>query len=749
MDPRRTLPPAVALAALSAAVAGGLNRLLTGDRWLPLVVGAALVPHVLGFATRRRAAAWALAAWAVGLAAYLSWAVVPSTTRAGLPTRSTLDTIVDRLDAGLAVLGDQRAPVAPRPGVVLLVVVVVWIMAATADALAFRRGASIGAVGPAITLFIWIAALAPGAGRPVLPAAALVVTTSAFLALQHQFLETRRRVTVGPTAAVPAPGQVVGAVALAVTAAIAAAVVAPALPGAGAKPLVDLRDDRGASTYQTAIPPLVDVASNLKRPERIELFTVQAAAPQYWRTVALDRYTPRSGGQWTLRASGDGIARGMRQAAPPGALEQQFRIGLLGERWMPAAFAPVAVSRTDTLVVVDSLTLVTGRESVRGMSYTVASQPPPADLTDAQRRATAAPPPAELKRFTALPASAADVLRERARAITAGATNAYDRARLLRDYFRDGTFTYDPTVDLTDALDATVAFLRTRRGFCVQFASTYALMARAVGIPARVAVGFTPGALDPDTGRYRVTNYDAHAWPEVWLAGIGWTNRFDPTPPSAGPGGSDLPGDTAQTPAPASTEPTPGSTAATSPDPVPGEAAPGVPTPATPPARHRGTGSPLSALVLGAIVVVIVLVTALAIGPLRKWVRRASRRRRDEPAARVAGAWEEALDRLGELGEPPPLTQTPSEIAARSRALVGEAAITPLSRLADAHTAAQFGARPATDAEADAAWTELDVFSRALDDHLGVFGRIRARLAPLRTRPPARLGQGRDERVDR
>ena len=61
---------------------------------------------------------------------------------------------------------------------------------------------------------------------------------------------------------------------------------------------------------------------------------------------------------------------------------------------------------------------------------------------------------------------------------------------------------------------------------------------------ARVAVGYTPGDLDPATGRYLVTNWEAHAWPEVWLAGVGWTNQFDPTPPSAQPGGSDLPHDT-------------------------------------------------------------------------------------------------------------------------------------------------------------------------------------------------------------
>ena len=75
----------------------------------------------------------------------------------------------------------------------------------------------------------------------------------------------------------------------------------------------------------------------------------------------------------------------------------------------------------------------------------------------------------------------------------------------------------------------------------MQFASVYAVMARSLGIPARVAVGFTPG--DVVDGVFHVSAHDAHAWPEVWLAGLGWTHLFDPTPPAdtVPTGGSDLP----------------------------------------------------------------------------------------------------------------------------------------------------------------------------------------------------------------
>ena len=69
-------------------------------------------------------------------------------------------------------------------------------------------------------------------------------------------------------------------------------------------------------------------------------------------------------------------------------------------------------------------------------------------------------------------------------------------------------------------------------------------MARSLDIPARVAVGFTPGEHEAgDT--YRVTSHDAHAWPEIYLAGMGWTHLFDPTPGNQATGGSNLPKDDA------------------------------------------------------------------------------------------------------------------------------------------------------------------------------------------------------------
>jgi len=114
----------------------------------------------------------------------------------------------------------------------------------------------------------------------------------------------------------------------------------------------------------------------------------------------------------------------------------------------------------------------------------------------------------------------------------AGAATDYDRVAAIQALFRDPAngFSYDeqastPGLNAPDALEN---FLLGRVGYCEQYASAMGAMVRGLGMPARVAVGFTPGTrLAGDT--WTVTTNDAHAWPEVWFKGTGWV-RFEPTP---------------------------------------------------------------------------------------------------------------------------------------------------------------------------------------------------------------------------
>jgi hypothetical protein len=127
------------------------------------------------------------------------------------------------------------------------------------------------------------------------------------------------------------------------------------------------------------------------------------------------------------------------------------------------------------------------------------------------------------------------------RQLTSGINSAYDKAMAIQQYLRtDGGFTYSLTLappvknraGKDAGYDALTNFLITKQGYCVQFATAMVMMSRAAGIPARIDIGFLPGT--EAKGVWTVVAADAHAWPELYLTGIGWT-RFEPTPSRAAP----------------------------------------------------------------------------------------------------------------------------------------------------------------------------------------------------------------------
>jgi transglutaminase-like putative cysteine protease len=125
--------------------------------------------------------------------------------------------------------------------------------------------------------------------------------------------------------------------------------------------------------------------------------------------------------------------------------------------------------------------------------------------------------------------------------LTSGINSAYDKAMAIQQYLRtDGGFTYSlilaPPVKNASGKnagdDSLTNFLITKQGYCVQFATAMVMMSRAAGIPARMDLGFLPGS--EAKGVWTVVAADAHAWPELYLEGIGWT-RFEPTPSRGAP----------------------------------------------------------------------------------------------------------------------------------------------------------------------------------------------------------------------
>ncbi len=546
-----------ALAALTAAAALSLSRVFDSGRFVLPVLGAALIPHAVGALARRLR--WSTPIWlvlvVVALAAYILWVLVPSTTSLGIPTGDTVDVLGQQLRDGWHLLRTAPAPAPVTDGTIVLAVLVTWTVATVADWLAFRRHGTLAAVAPALVLFVWSSTLGTSSHQ-VLTVAGFAVAAGVFLVVQNIAVLDRRRNWL----ASPQPSRahwLAPAVLLGLIALVVGLVLAPAVPGAESDPILDFANPgphhNGGRSYSTRVPPLIDVGDKLRATDNVEVFTVRAAQPDYWRIAALDDFTANGGGQWTLSAEGsDEVSDDIPQHGPKGTLHQEYDLSKLGERWLPAAYRPVAAD-TPALVVTSSGTLVSEQDSVRGLQYGVDSELAPrgSDVTPQQQAKTAQPVPSGLRKYTQLPAGIPITISGLARQIVddAGATTPYAQAAALRDFFR-ARFIYDATVDLGDDTSAISTFLRDRRGFCVQFASSYAVMARSLGIPARVAVGFTPG--DFVNGVYHVRAHDAHAWPEIWLAGLGWTHLFDPTPPAGDTtaGGSKLPGEAGVTPVP-------------------------------------------------------------------------------------------------------------------------------------------------------------------------------------------------------
>jgi transglutaminase-like putative cysteine protease len=158
---------------------------------------------------------------------------------------------------------------------------------------------------------------------------------------------------------------------------------------------------------------------------------------------------------------------------------------------------------------------------------------------EALRKAGDAYPPWVLDRFLQLPETFPDVVRQVAISVTKPFTNTFDQATAVEAYLRG--FRYNLQVDASPPdVDAVEYFLFTsKEGYCDYYSSAMVTMLRAVGIPARMVVGYTPGEyLQPEqpedlimlpvSGIYRVLERNAHAWPEVYFPQYGWI-QFEPT----------------------------------------------------------------------------------------------------------------------------------------------------------------------------------------------------------------------------
>ena len=677
----------VALGLVTLAAVFGLRRVFVGTEWLAPLAVQVVVAHAAAALLRRAGAHAVVSFVAMGAlaAVVVSATYVGDTTTFGIPGPASIDAIGRALEAGWAAFPDVKAPTEPLAGFLIAAAVAVWASAAVGDWAAFRLGASFEAVAVSATTFVVTAVLSRDQFRGV-SAGVWLAAVLLFLLLRRADRLGRAATWVGERrSSGPKALVTVGAV-LAVLAIVGAAVVSPRLPGAQEEAIVSLRDlgDDDAGTRIT-VSPLVDIRSRLVDQADTELFTVRTETRAYWRLTSLDNFDGRI---WKSNGSYGAVGRelpdGVDTASAAETFDQQYSISALSQIWLPAAFEPQAVAAGQTVRYDEvSATLIVDQETEtsNNLDYQVRSSLP-VHSPDELATASTGVPTDIADAYLGLPSDFSPRVSQVAEEVTAAGTNPYARALLLQDFFRDG-FTYDLDVGPGHGENAIEDFvLETREGYCEQFAGSYAAMARSLGIPARVAVGFTPGVQSPtDTTLYRVTGKQAHAWPEVYLGDFGWV-AFEPTPGRGAPfaerytgvpesqvaPGSDDPNESAVQ-EPATTTPVAEGATTTLPD--FGESF-GFP-------EDVGTGdlgaagdtdpSPWPArLATGAGVLVSLVAAYLLAVPAVTWLRRHLRRRRATTGRdRVALAWDESLSSIRRAGVAVRDSDTHAEVDGRVR----------------------------------------------------------------------------------
>jgi uncharacterized protein (DUF58 family)/transglutaminase-like putative cysteine protease len=528
---RRARPPVRALGFLEASlVALTFIALMVArrvfDSWdymIPAGVAAAF-GHGAAIATRRLR--WPTLPSLVGciaLGAVVCTAIrYPETSWFALPTWDTWDVAVAQVRASASSVSAVIAPVPPVEGFLTLAVVGAFAMALLADTFAIRARAALESLVPALAITAVVAVLGVEDHQ--------VLSTTAVLAGCVLVVAAHRRWTTRAeggwlASARRSPPNPMGVVAVA-GALVAGAVIGPRLPWVDRTPLIDV--EANGSPSLSSFQPMVELRGRLDRTRSDEvMLRVRTNTPAYLRLTSLDTY---DGLTWTVDRSFSEAGSELADVPDGLDIEADITVVGLGGRYVPAPFTPIRITpaadvalrfdQDSSTVLVDDpdRNAVSASGLTRYQVQSVAPVPNAEQLTASNT--TGAP-----GRYLELPDDLDPAIGQAAR-VAAGAGDPLEQMLNLQNYFRQ--FDYELGIQAPDGVDPIVWFLNGRIGYCEQFAGSFAVMARTLNIPARVALGFTPGELTAN-GSYEVKGKHAHAWPEVWFRNTGWV-AFEPTP---------------------------------------------------------------------------------------------------------------------------------------------------------------------------------------------------------------------------
>ena len=687
---RARVPESLLAGAATAVVAWPLTTLFTPATWVrpTLVVIAAVV--LVGMMVRLVTASAALVAFGQTVAVVLTsgWLYGQGHLWRGLPTPDMVLAFNNLLVDARLTVQNYAAPAPTGRGVILGIGLAVGVTAILVDHVAVMRRSPALAGLPLLTTFLISAS---NSGESLHPVYFLAAGAVWLLMLGRQGIASLRRwsttvplSTTGRGSGDDADGTF-GFAAVGRTLAVGGLVAAVALPALIPHlPTRYLIDGLGRSTNATGfsdgqigIRTTVDLAKSLANPSTAPVlsYTTNAPTAAPLRVGVLSTY---ANGTWTPEQPDVRFAQRTSVPVPseldPSVPRETYRIAVESSHVeAPQIATPTPVVGGDLDRVEWGLdrgtSVVTVNRSASSYSFSYLVLRPTEDELAKPREEPGLRSSSDL----AVDPASAPLIRSLVSSVVPANASRIDAARAIQRYLRtDGGFTYSLTLPQgvkdksgkVEHPDPISLFLRTRVGYCVQFATAMVMMARESGIPARMAIGFLPGRLSQ--GTYTVRASDAHAWPELYFDGIGWL-RFEPTPsstqatvapayslPPTVPGDPNLPSAAAtggsSTVAPSGTRNrydlgTTSSTASSTPTGVSGWLSQPL---------GRRVGWLLVALVIG-------LLGALAV-PLagRGRLRRRLRLAQDE-AGRVEVEWQAMVERIGDLGVVPPRGSTPRQ----------------------------------------------------------------------------------------
>jgi len=526
---------------LTIVTAISFCRIFSGWGFLTSYLTIATFAHGLSFLLRRWRIPFLASLLLVSASSYVlvAYFYARQSLTNGLPLGRTWSCIWQELSDSWQLIGEAVPPIALRSGFGFVGFISLAFIAFLSDSFAFRFAGRVESLIPSTIVFVVISSVGIDRNRTIITAlwVAAAIVSVAVLRLRHQLTRSSKLFGYRPgrTTILSASSIVV----LAVVASLIASIVGPRIPGAADESWLKTRSGQSGSQ----LDPLVDIRGRLSDPTDDVLFRVESEVPSYWRMTSLPTF---DGNTWTvsqdLLNSAAGELANLSSLSEVGVattdVKQLFTIQSLAGTFAPVADRPTQLrSATRSLFFEpESGTLLVSKEGLKhNDNYQIVSTVI-VPSADALRISSSSSPPdaqyLELPQIQEL-----SQIQQVVDQIIQWSTGNYEKLLAIQSYFRDN-FAYSLDVPASTSGDATIDFLTRKSGYCEQFSSTFALFARLIGIPSRVAIGFTPGEATPigtsNVQLFNVRSQHAHAWPEVWFDGIGWV-LFEPTPGRGAP----------------------------------------------------------------------------------------------------------------------------------------------------------------------------------------------------------------------